>query len=90
MEKPKFMPEDHDPMEIADMAGFGELIEHVKWCIDAGVLKKDADPLQVSLLLWINVHGLTSLMISKPDFPWPDVEPLMDFLCDSVLEGLKA
>ena len=24
--------------------------------------------------LWAMVHGVTSLLISKPDFPWPPLE----------------
>jgi hypothetical protein len=28
--------------------------------------------------LWAAVHGITSLLITKPDFPWPPVEAVIN------------
>jgi hypothetical protein len=30
------------------------------------------DPLHVTIGLWSIAHGLTSLLIAMPTFPWPD------------------
>ena len=39
--------------------------------------------------LWTAVHGITSLLISLPDFPWPDVDALVDHVCDIQIRGLS-
>lgn len=39
--------------------------------LKAGTVAGD-DPRTVALTLWAAVHGITSLMIVAPDFPWPD------------------
>ncbi|MQA99959.1 MAG: TetR family transcriptional regulator [Actinobacteria bacterium] len=77
MTKPALTPERfQDEGMIARMAAFQHLIEAVERCIKGGAF--DGDPLELSLLLWSYAHGLTSLLISKPDFPWPDIDRLID------------
>ena len=44
--------------------------------VEAGRL--EGDPMLVSVFLWVTCHGLTSLFISKPNFPWPDRDRLTD------------
>ncbi|MBA3713548.1 MAG: TetR/AcrR family transcriptional regulator [Pyrinomonadaceae bacterium] len=39
---------------------------------------------------WAAVHGLTSLLIVHPDFPWVARNKLIDSLLDTLIEGLKA
>jgi AcrR family transcriptional regulator len=36
------------------------------------------EPLTASILLWTSLHGIVSLRASKPAFPWPPVEQLVD------------
>ena len=43
-----------------------------------------------SQALWAVVHGITSLLISHPDFPWVDKDRLIDQVIDVMTEGLKA
>jgi len=61
-----------------------------RWCsaADTGVLRP-ADPMQLAVGLWVLVHGITSLLISLPGFPWPEEpERLVDLLVDDHLQGL--
>jgi hypothetical protein len=44
----------------------------------------------VSIGLWSTVHGLTSPLISKPDFPWPEVDQLIDQVTRVALYGVVA
>jgi hypothetical protein len=45
--------------------------------------------MQLAVGLWVLVHGITSLLISLPGFPWPDEpERLADRLLDDHLRGL--
>jgi hypothetical protein len=39
--------------------------------------------------VWTAVHGVTSALISMPGFPWPDVEALIDHICDIQNRGLS-
>lgn len=82
------IPETVDPKELGDSATFMHLVEVVQRCLDAGRLRP-ADPMQLAVGLWVLVHGITSLLISLPGFPWPDEpERLADRLLDDHLQGL--
>jgi AcrR family transcriptional regulator len=80
-------PADLDPERLATMASFDHLVDAVKACMDAGRLPP-GDQTLVALGLWAVVHGITSLMISKPDFPWPDRDAFVDYLCEMQIRGL--
>ncbi len=28
--------------------------------------------------MWASIHGLTSLMISNPEYPWPPLDDLLE------------
>jgi AcrR family transcriptional regulator len=88
MTKPAMTPERfQDEGMIERMAAFQHLIEAVDRCIKAEAFK--GDPLELSLLFWSYAHGLTSLLISKPDFPWPDVDRLIDRSFRLPIAGLQ-
>jgi AcrR family transcriptional regulator len=82
------IPETVDPKELGDSATFTHLVEVVQRCLDQGVLRP-ADPMRLAVGLWVLVHGLTSLLISLPGFPWPaEPEQLVDRLVADHLHGL--
>jgi AcrR family transcriptional regulator len=84
----KFVPERVDPQDLRRSATFDHLVEAVRRCLDAGALAP-GDPFQISLGLWVLVHGVTSLLISTAAFPWPyGPEELVDRLIDDHLRGL--
>ena len=39
---------------------------------------------QLAVRLWIGQHGIVSLRLSKPGFPWPPVETLLDGVLEAV------
>jgi len=63
------------------------LVQAVRICLDAGVIRP-ADPIMVAFGLWSAVHGLTSLLLTKPAFPWPDVDELIDHILSMLVVGL--
>jgi len=69
-------PSDFDPAEEIASGAFGHLLDGVLACIGLGIL--EGDPVVLGLKLWSAAHGIASLLISKPRFPWPPVEELMD------------
>jgi AcrR family transcriptional regulator len=78
-----------EPGHEAGRACFTHLVEAVDRCVKSGAFT-DVDPLVASLALWAGVHGLTSLLITFPDFDWRDVDALIDFTLDVAIEGLLA
>ena len=51
---------------------------------------READLDATSQALWAVMHGLTSLLIVRPDFAWCGRDNLVDGLLDTVSEGLRA
>ncbi len=41
-------------------------------------------------VLWSSIHGLTALLIAKPNFPWAPKNKLIDAMLDAMIDGLKA
>jgi hypothetical protein len=56
--------------------------------MDTGAIAP-GDPFLVATSLWTAVHGVTSLLIARPDFPWPDVDRLMDLVIEVHRRGLQ-
>ncbi|MGH2759182.1 MAG: TetR-like C-terminal domain-containing protein, partial [Actinomycetota bacterium] len=65
----------------------GLVVERAQKCVDAGMFP-DEDAFFLACGLWSSVHGITSLLIAKPWFPWPDVERLVDHVIDTHCLGL--
>ena len=79
-------------MTAADLeaqTAFAPVIQTVVEAQQAGLLGA-ADPREVAMRLWIAVHGVATLLISKPYFPWPPVEKLIDDFVSMVGLGLLA
>ncbi|MBA2326781.1 MAG: TetR/AcrR family transcriptional regulator [Actinobacteria bacterium] len=80
-----------DPIDLSNMPGslaFLHLVEAVERAIGAGLLRPGLEPFLVATGLWAAAHGMTSLLISLPEFPWPDVDTLVDHVCESMTYGL--
>lgn len=50
---------------------FADVEQAVLSALTAGTMTGE-DARRVALTLWAAVHGITSLMIAAPNFPWPD------------------
>ena len=83
-----FMSKEVDPSPAAylerlkGLSGFNNLVTAVERCMDAGAFAR-ADSFATACCLWAGVHGITSLLIAKPNFPWPPrfVERGIESLC---------
>lgn len=75
------------PEKVSEWAALQHMVEAVQRCIDAGAFVGD-DALVITLGLWATVHGVTSLMISMPTFPWPPTDVLIDQIMDMSSLGL--
>jgi len=79
--------EQRDVVVGAGARAFQHLVDAVQRCIDAGAFRP-VDPVLAATGVWTAVHGVTSLLISMPGFPWPDVERLVDHVCGTQTLGL--
>ena len=61
----------------------------VQRCIDRKLLK-ETDAEAVSQSLWAMIHGVTSLLITKPDFPWIKKDQLIDLTINAAIDGFRA
>ncbi len=83
---------DPSPGNLDNLPGltaFSHLVEDVARGIDSGALAP-GDPFLVATGLWSAVHGITSLLIARPDFPWPDLDRLLAHVLDVQSRGLQA
>jgi AcrR family transcriptional regulator len=78
-----------DPPENQGDAAFNRLVAAVQRCIESGALRP-GDPVVIAVTLWSGLHGLVSLMITAPNFPWPDREQLIEFILGAQMTGLQA
>jgi AcrR family transcriptional regulator len=75
--------------EIAKWACLQDMVDAVQRGIDAGLIE-GPDAFVITAGLWAYVHGLVSLLITKPGLPWPPVETLVDHVLDSAYLGIAA
>ncbi|HJR45774.1 MAG TPA: TetR/AcrR family transcriptional regulator [Actinomycetota bacterium] len=86
MSKPAAAPHGFQEERLKGSASFDHLVEAVQQVIDAGVFEGEAT--QISICLWVAVHGITSLLLSHPNFPWPDIDATIDSVLQMALRGL--
>lgn len=80
--------EELDWETSSGVKAFMNLVGAVRRCIDAGSLPGDEGVHKIALGLWATMHGITSLLITFPNFEWGDREDLIDHLLDVHIEGL--
>jgi AcrR family transcriptional regulator len=83
----EWTPDQYRDELMADHAAFTGLVEAVGRASDAGRLRI-ADPMMAAVLLFQGVHGMVSLRIAKPNFPWPDVETHIDLTIATMGDAL--
>lgn len=82
-------PERFMDERLVSASAFGHLVEDLQAAVVAGQLDV-ADAALVASGLWMMVHGITSLLIAKPDFPWPDREQLIEHVLQTYGAGLRS
>jgi AcrR family transcriptional regulator len=88
MGRPDCTPERFLDERLVSTGAFTVVVDDVRAAIDAGLLRFD-DPVLVACGLWMMVHGTVSLLIAKPDFPWPDRAALIDHVLSVYGSGVE-
>jgi len=68
-------------------AAYAGLRSRVQGCVQAGKFRSGDTELMVQSL-WAAAHGITSLLIQKPAFPWVTRRRLVGQVIDSAVHGL--
>jgi len=75
--------------ESMGMKAYGNMRAGVEACIKAKKFR-ETDVEAVTQMMWAGGHGITSLLISMPDFPWVKKTGLIDLMIDTLIKGLRA
>jgi AcrR family transcriptional regulator len=82
-------PEEFKAVALRDNAAFDRVMRCVQECIDGGRLRPEfTDAYRLTIGFWARVHGLTSLMVSKPQFPWPADDEFIGEYAEICLAGV--
>jgi AcrR family transcriptional regulator len=67
-----------------------EYLRHVvRCCVECGRFR-EIDVETAAQVLWSAVHGITTLLITRPQFPWVARDELVDQTIDNALRGMLA
>lgn len=79
----------HPREESMGMRAYGNLRSAVEACIAAKKFR-ETNVEAVTQMIWAGGHGVTSLLITMPEFPWVKKSELIDLLIDTLVDGLMA
>jgi AcrR family transcriptional regulator len=67
-----------NPDDTPGRRAFQVLVRVVEACQAAGAATAAGDPFRLASLVWAAEHGLVSLRLSRPQFPWSDIDGLVN------------
>jgi AcrR family transcriptional regulator len=82
------LDEDSDPAThpvfggeaLAGSQAFKALHDLMSDALDVFPKRGRPDPFVMTTTMWMTMHGITSLRITKPDFTWPDIDEQIDLV----------
>ncbi|MHB1533883.1 MAG: TetR/AcrR family transcriptional regulator [Acidimicrobiales bacterium] len=89
MSRPDATPDRFVDERLVDTAGLMPVVEDLAEAIAAGAVRPD-DPLEATMVLWMLIHGVASMLIAKPDFPFPSPDDAYDRVFRLVRAGFAA
>ncbi len=91
MSRVDLTPEDPGEQMILTSAGFGRVKDTCELALATGRVRPSVaagGSTAMAMLVWSQVHGLTSLLIAKPSAPWPDLDAMIELLVDVTHHGI--
>jgi AcrR family transcriptional regulator len=74
-----------DPSQTPGQRAFQNLVAAVDRCLQAGLALPDEDPFRLATLIWTAEHGIVLARITRPNFPWPPLDPFVDEMVDRIM-----
>ena len=81
-------PEEYVYESSSGGRSFDTLRSSVRYCVEHRVFR-DVDVEVTSQALWAVIHGVTSLLIAHPQFPWADRDTVVDTAIDAAIAGFR-
>lgn len=81
--------EDFQSGAMPGVSTFQKLMAPVEACMEAGIFRRQ-DVFLVATGIWSLVHGITSMRITIPEFPFVGEQALLDHVLDTYARGLGA
>jgi AcrR family transcriptional regulator len=75
-----------NPDSTPGRRSFDNLVSAVRRCLAADVCPPDNDPFRLASLIWAAEHGLVLARISRPSFPWADIDGLVDEMVTRMMD----
>lgn len=75
--------------DLLSTGSFANLVAGIEALVDAGIVDAGTDTFEAALHTWASIHGLTSLLVARPEMPWPDLERFIDRHLDLCLQALR-
>ena len=66
---------------------YAMLLDTVRECVERQLVRQ-VDPNVAAQGVWVGIHGVTSLMITIPHFPWANRETLIEHVVNTLIEGM--
>ena len=66
---------------------YAMLLDTVRECVERQLVRQ-VDPNVAAQGVWVGIHGVTSLMITIPHFPWANRETLIEHVVNTLMEGM--
>jgi AcrR family transcriptional regulator len=86
--RPDHTPERLLDERMADTAGLVPAADDIAAAIAAGTLAAKGNPMETTEVLWMMIHGMVSLLISKPEFPFGPLDEVYERMFDLAYRGL--
>jgi AcrR family transcriptional regulator len=86
--RPDHTPERLLDERLADTAGLVPTAEDISAGVAEGQIAVEGDPRETVKVLWMMIHGMVSLLISKPEYPFGPVDELYERMLKLVFQGL--
>ncbi|MCU1658029.1 MAG: Transcriptional regulator, TetR family [Pseudonocardiales bacterium] len=87
MGKPDDMPHWFEPSRLLADTGLATMITDVAEAMAAGQFSNTHDPAVLACLIWMALHGVASLLIALPTFPYPPTLYLIDQMMSLLNNG---
>jgi AcrR family transcriptional regulator len=82
------IPDDMPVETFPGLVAFRRLIDAVALC--TGAESSDEHVFLTAILIWQQLHGIVSLRISRPLFPWPPLAETVTEAVDRLLAGARS
>lgn len=90
MRRPDRTPDRFVDERLADTTGLVPVSEDVTAALGADLPVAAAEALETTKVLWMMIHGVVSMFIAKPDFPFASADETYDRLFRLVRGGLTS